>query len=184
MAAKKVSFAVVLHKCEEIVREMGLVIHYTHNLDPFFKGDLDGKTIFIGYHLAAEEKLFNLLHLAGHSIQWNINELLRSLGSELYLNPDDRTLLKLQTYEWQANCYALSILHKAEIFSLDKWLTQKYVLDMMYLTHFYKTGQKLKRITKDAKAYPFNRELESKKIPHFDPRPCKRTRNGLVISFE
>ena len=30
---------------------MGLVIHYTHNLDPFFKGDLDGKRIFIGDHL-------------------------------------------------------------------------------------------------------------------------------------
>src|ERR1700712_5560931 len=119
MAKKQVAFSETLQKCEDIVREMGLVIHYTHNLDPFFKGDLDGKRIFIGDHLPAEEKLFNLVHLAGHSVQWNIDELLRNLGSELYLNPDDKLLKKLQTYEWQANCYGLSILHKAGITDLD-----------------------------------------------------------------
>jgi hypothetical protein len=171
MATNKVDFAGVLRKCEAIVKEMGLTIHFTHNLDPFFKGDLDGKTIIIGFHLSAEEKLFNLLHLAGHSIQWNTN-------------PDDKLLKKLQTYEWQANCYALSILHKAKIFDLDDWLTAKYITDMLYLTHFYKTGEKLKRITKVAKAYPFKRKLMRKTIPPFAPKAAKRTRNGLVISFE
>src|ERR1700733_5087783 len=111
MATKKTDFAEVLQKCEAVVKDMGLVINYTHNLDPFFKGDLDGKTIYIGNHLAKEEKLFNLLHLAGHSVQWNIDPLLRTLGSELYRNPGDKLLKKLQTYEWQANCYALAILH-------------------------------------------------------------------------
>jgi hypothetical protein len=162
---------------------MGLVINYSHNLDPFFKGDLDGKTIYIGVHLSAEEKLFNLLHLAGHSVQWNINKLLRDLGSELYLNPDDKLLKKLQTYEWEANCYALSILHNAKVFTLDKWLNKKYILDMMYLTHFYKTGKKLKRITKLAKAYAFNRKLEPRTIPAFTPTAGEKTRNGLVIAF-
>ncbi|HLK27028.1 MAG TPA: hypothetical protein VKT28_00500 [Puia sp.] len=183
MATKKTDFGKVLQQCELVVKEMGLTIQYTHNLDPFFKGDLDGKTIFIGDHLAAEEKLFNLLHLAGHSIQWNIDSLLRDLGSHLFRNPGDELLKKLQTYEWQANCYALSILHKAKIANLDKWLTKKYVLDMMYLTHFYKTGEKLKRITKIAKEYSFKRDLESKSIPSFTPKASKRTRNGIVISF-
>src|SRR5258705_2479022 len=116
MATKKVDFAAILQKCEVVVREMGLVMQYTHNLDPFFKGDLDGKTIYIGSHLSAEEKVFNLLHLAGHSVQWNIDELLRNLGSELYRNPSDALLLKLQEYEWQANCYSLSVFHKAGAF--------------------------------------------------------------------
>lgn len=182
--AARVDFKTALHKCEEIVKHLGLHIHYTHNLDPFFKGDLDGKTIFIGDHLSAEEKLFNLLHLTGHSVQWNISELLRSMGSHLIRNPSDSLLKKLQAYEWQANCYALSILHAAGYKNLDKWLSDKYILDMMYLTHFYKTGEKLKRITKDAKAYPFNRELKPRKIPAFTPVANKRTRNGLVISFD
>ena len=34
MATKKVDFAEVLQKCEAVVKEMGLVIQYTHNLDP------------------------------------------------------------------------------------------------------------------------------------------------------
>ena len=183
MATKKVDFAEVLQKCETVVKQMGLVIQYTHNLDPFFKGDLDGKIIYIGSHLSAEEKVFNLLHLAGHSVQWNIDELLRNLGSELYRNPDDALLLRLQEYEWQANCYALSVLHKAGVFNLDKWLSRKYIIDMLYLTHFYKTGEKLKKITAAAKAYPFKKELESREIPSFTPVAGTHTRNGLVISF-
>jgi len=180
---KNVDFKKILHACEHIVREMGLEIHYTHNLDSFYKGDLDGKRIFIGDHLAPDEKLFNLIHLSGHSIQWNVDDLLRNLGSELYLHPDDKLLKRLQTYEWQANCYALSILHQVENKKLDKWMTKKYVTDMLYLTHFYKTGQKLKRITKIAKAYPFKRDLKPLPIPHFTPTAGHRTRNGLVISF-
>lgn len=183
MPTKKVDFAEVLQKTEPVVKEMGLVICYTQNFDPFFKGDLDGKSIFIGNHLSPEEKVFNLLHLAGHSIQWNVDPLLRTLGSELYRNPNDELLKKLQTYEWQANCYALSILHKAKIFNLDKWLTRKYIIDMLYLTHFYKTGEKLKKITQVAKAYLFNRDLEVKDIPAFTPVASERTRNGIVIAF-
>lgn len=184
MSTKKSGFKKALQKSEEVVKELGLEIVYTHNLDPFYKGDLDGKRIFIGEHLSSEEKLFNLLHLAGHSVQWNINELLRTLGSHLYLNPDDKLLKKLQKYEWQANCYALAILHKAGISNLDKWLTKKYVLDMLYLTHFYKTGKKLKRITKIAKAYPFERALKVIPVPHFTPTITKKTRNGIVIAFD
>ncbi len=183
MPVKKADFKDVLERCEKLVEEMGLDVRFTHNLDHFFKGDLDGKRIFIGAHLSPEEKLFNLVHLAGHSIQWNIDKLLRELGSELYLRPSDRLLKKLQHYEWQANCYGLSILHKAGVTTLDKWLTEKYVLDMLYLTHFYKTGEKLKRITKLAKAYPFERKLQTKRIPKFVPQSAERTRNGLVISF-
>ena len=57
MATKKADFAEVLQKCEAVVKDMGLVIQYTHNLDPFFKGELDGEIIYIGSHLSAEEKV-------------------------------------------------------------------------------------------------------------------------------
>ena len=184
MAKNEFDFTKGLKKSEKVVKKMGLEIYYTHNLDAFFKGDLDGKRIYIGDHLSAEEKLFNLLHLAGHSVQWNLDELLRNLGSKLYRNPDDKLLKKLQTYEWQANCYALAILHKAKITDLDNWLTKKYVVDMLYLTHFYKTGKKLKRITRIAKAYPFKKALTVMAIPEFTPAASHHTRNGLVIAFD
>ncbi len=184
MLKKNTDFKSVLHKSEVVVREMGLVIHFTHNLDPFFKGDLDGKRIFIGSHLDDEDKLFNLLHLAGHCIQWNVDSLLRDLGSELYLNPDDELLKKLQTYEWQANCYGLAILRKADIFNLNSWLTKEYIRDMIYLTHFYKTGKKLRRMTKEARDFPFKRALQETPLPTFTPTAGTRTRNGIVISFD
>ena len=180
---KKSNFTKTLYLCEKIVERMGLTVQYTHKLDPFFKGDLDGKIIVIGNHLGVEEKLFNLLHLAGHSIQWNVDELLRNLGSELYQHPGDELLHRLQSYEWQANCYALSILHKAGIFDLDNWLSQKYIIDMLYLTHFYKTGKKLKQVTSVARAYPFNKELKPIPIPSFIATSGYKTRNGIVISF-
>ncbi len=180
---KKSSFTKTLYQCEKIVEDMGLVVQYTQNLDPFFKGDLDGKKIFIGNHLGVEEKLFNLLHLAGHSIQWNADELLRNLGSELYQQPDDELLRRLQSYEWQANCYGISILHKAGILDLDNWLSKKYIIDMLYLTHFYKTGEKLKQATSVAKTYSFKKELKPLPIPSFTPASGDRTRNGIVISF-
>jgi hypothetical protein len=184
MGIKKATLAAMLVECEKVVKELGLQVQYTHNLDPFFKGDLDGKRIFIGYHLGVEEKLFNLLHLAGHSVQWNVDELLRNLGSELYLHPGKKLLKQLQTYEWQANCYGLTILHNAGVFTLDKWLAKKYVTDMLYLTNFYITGKKLKKITKLAKEYPFKRELKAIPIPEFTPVAHHRTRNGLVIEFD
>ncbi len=55
---------------------------------------------------------------------------------------------------------------------------------MLYLTHFYKTGKKLKRITAIAKAYRFKKQLKEIPIPSFTPVAQTKTRNGLVISFE
>ena len=183
MARERRSFKKALQACDQVVKELHFVVVYTNNLDPFYKGDLDGKRIFLSETLSAGEKLFNLVHLSGHNIQWNTNEELRKMGAHLHPHPDDELLKRLQTYEWQASCYGLSILHRAGITSLDEWLTKKYTLDMMYLTHFYKTGEKLKRITKTAKAYPFKKELKEKQIPSFTPVISRKTRNGIVIAF-
>jgi hypothetical protein len=180
---KEFDYSTILQKVELIIKSLGIDTVYTHNLDPFFKGDLDGKTIYIGDNLSDEEKLFNLLHLAGHSIQWNIDPFLRNLGSVLYKNPSDELILRLQLYEWEANCYALSILQQAHEDELNEWLNNKYIEDMMYLTHFYKTGEKLKYVTDIVKAYEFNRSLELKKIPAFIPHASDHTRNGIVVAF-
>lgn len=177
------SFEEILGLIETQVRNLGLLINYTKFVDPFFKGDLDGKTIFIGEQLSAEEKVFDLLHLSGHCIQWNTSETLRKLGSTLYRNPDTALLNSLQLYEWQANCYGLSILHKAGIYELDEWLDEKYLDDMMSLIHFYKTGEKIKHIKHVKGDDLINEQLVTSPIPQFNPHADIQTRNGLVISF-
>lgn len=163
--------------------QLGLKIIDTSDLDPYFKGDLDGARIWIASALDDEEELFNVLHLVGHSIQWNVSDELRSLGSVLHEKPDDATLLRLQQYEWEANCYGIFILHELGVFDLDEWLTEKYTEDMCYLTHFYKTGEKLKEVTEVSRAYKFNRALEDKTIPIFKAWSNPEKRNGIVIDF-
>jgi len=182
---QKMDYHGCLTKVEALVKSKSIELEYTQNLDPFFKGDLDGKTIYIAESLPAEEKLFNLLHLSGHTIQWSVDKELREMGSHLITNPDDVLLKKLQTYEWQANCYGLALLHMTGEHGLDHWLTQKYLIDMFYLTHWYKTGEKKKEITELAKMYVFKRDLEEKAIPEFTPYPSENRRygNGIVISF-
>lgn len=176
-------FTEVLDSVRSYAKSVGLSIVDTSDLDPYFKGDLDGVSIWIASTLDDEEELFNVLHLIGHSVQWNICPGLRALGSVLHDNPDDKTLRKLQEYEWESNCYALYILHKRGIYDLDRWLYEKYREDMYYLTHFYKTGEKLKEITDIAKAHEFTWPLKPKVIPSFFPVANKETRRGIVIEF-
>jgi hypothetical protein len=127
--------------------------------------------------------LFNVIHLLGHCVQWNVSKELRALGSVLHEKPNDQLLHKLQVYEWEANCYGLAILHEIHVHDLDKWLFEKYRLDMFYLTHYYKTGEKLKEITDFALAHQFTWPLVEKKIPEFIPYANPETRRGIVIDF-
>lgn len=152
-------------------------------LDQYFKGDMDGLNIITSSLIDDEEELFNILHMIGHCIQWNVDDELRKLGNVLYTNPSDRLLRKLQEYEWEANCYALSILHNVKIYNLDIWLYDCYIKDMYYLTHFYKTGEKVKEITSVSIKYSYTKLLYPKEIPPFTPVAGERSRSGIVISF-
>jgi hypothetical protein len=176
-------FTEVLNKVRDYSATLGLSIIDTSDLDPYFKGDLDGARIWIASALDDDEELFNTLHLIGHCVQWNVSDELRALGSVLWFKPDDDTLRRLQQYEWEANCYGLFILHRLNVFDLDDWLTKKYTEDMYYLTHFYKTGEKLKEITDISRAYEFTRPLTEKMVPAIIPRPNPETRRGIVIDF-
>ncbi|HEX3166746.1 MAG TPA: hypothetical protein VHQ93_10850 [Chitinophagaceae bacterium] len=177
-------FTEVLEKARCYAEDvLKLSIIDTSDLDPYFKGDLDGVRIWIASAIDDEEELFNILHLVGHSVQWNLNNELRALGSVLHLKPDDKTLHQLQEYEWEANCYGLCVLHKLNVYDLDTWYSEKYKEDMHYLTHFYKTGEKLREITDLSKFYEFNRPLIEKNIPAFFPKANPERRTGIVIDF-
>lgn len=143
----------------------------------FYKGDIDGETIWIDFRMTKQEQLFSVLHLVAHSIQWNIDPSLRELGNEIHINPNEETLKKLLDYEWEANCYALYLLHSLNIFTHDEWFQNKYDEDVNYLTHFYKTGEKLKI---KPTSIP-SRKLVEKEIPEFKVTKNEITRDGIVI---
>lgn len=55
----------------------------TRDIPDPLTGDLDGQTIHIDYLLSAEERLFLLAHLFGHTAQWNLSPAGYALGQPL-----------------------------------------------------------------------------------------------------
>lgn len=55
---------------------------------------------------------------------------------------------------------------------------------MFYLTHYYKTGEKLKTITDLSRAYEFTWPLKDINIPKFTPYANLESRRGIVIDFD
>src|ERR671913_1131380 len=47
--------------------------------DPF-TGDLDGSAILVDHDLDVEDALFILVHLFGHTVQWNVSEEARRIA--------------------------------------------------------------------------------------------------------
>lgn len=175
-------FTLVLNDVIKYINKLGFKVVIKNDLDTFFKGDLDGKTIYL-VNLKDEEKLFNVLHLVGHCIQWNLSKELRDFGNVVYTNPSDELINKLQTYEYEANCYGLMVLKIVGHYYLKQWLENKFEEDLLYLTYFYKTGEKNKNIKKLEDKYSFNKSLECKEIPKIKVKSQKLTRNGIVINF-
>jgi hypothetical protein len=177
-------FTPYLEKAREFATTLGLTIHDSAKLDPYFKGDMDGENIWISFKLDDEEELFNVLHMIGHCIQWGVSDDLMKLGCILHQHPDHELLRRLQVYEWEANCYAYTILINLGGDKYAEWLFSNYREDMMFLTHFYLTGEKVKVITPLALENAFIKPLELRTIPSFTPKHIEGTRNGIVIDFK
>jgi hypothetical protein len=107
-----------------------------------FTGDLDGEQIMVDYDLDIEDAVFILIHLFGHTVQWNVSPEARAIG---FLQPatwTDDQLRAARDYEHEAARYSLQLLHEAGIRDLDQWISDFAACDCAYLMHFYTTGQK------------------------------------------
>jgi len=125
-----------------------------------FTGDLDGAEIHIDYDLTAEDALFILVHLVGHTIQWNVSEELRELSKVRARDITPEVLARLIDYEKQACEYSQQLLYDAGVHDLDQWLADFSACDLAYLVHFYEHGTKA----------PF-RSFWKPDQPKFTPRP-------------
>ncbi len=124
-----------------IERRYGLPVVITDVADPF-TGDLDGATILVDHDLEAEEALFILVHLFGHTVQWNVSPGDRELGLLEVRDPSDDLLAALARYEADAANYSLQLFHDAGVRDLDQWLANFAACDIAYLLHYYRTGEK------------------------------------------
>ena len=70
----------VFNQVEKLIESRyGIPVRVGDVYDPF-TGDLDGEQIQIDHDIDAEEALFILVHLFGHTVQWSLSERGRTLG--------------------------------------------------------------------------------------------------------
>jgi hypothetical protein len=143
-----------------------------------FTGDLDGEEIRIDFENDPEEALFILVHLFGHTVQWNSSERARDIGRLAVQNPSEELLAELAQYERDAARYSTALVHDAAIAGLDQWLSDFSACDVAYLLHFYRTGEKLSFWSFWQDDSPM---LDPLAIPWFQPTRWWSRWEGVVI---
>ncbi len=129
----------VFNRCaEHIETRYGIEVRISDVVDPN-TGDFDGSKILIDYDQDLDIALFVLIHLFGHTVQWNTSEQYRTLG----LNPAPKDPTLVYEYEKEATRLSLSLLHEIGVTNLDQWASDWWAADWLYLQHIYRTGEKL-----------------------------------------
>lgn len=143
-----------------------------------FTGDLDGERIAVDHDVELEDAVFILVHLFGHTVQWNVSEDARRIA---FLRPGAWTeaqLAELATYEREACRYSLQLLHEAGFHDLDQWISDFAACDAAYLLHFYRTGEKLPFRSFWRDGAPL---VEPLPIPKFQPARWLSRYDGTVV---
>ena len=141
-------------------------------------GDLNGAEIHVDYAVTAEQRLFLLAHLFGHTVQWNVSPGAFELGRPQTPPVSEDCLPVLMDYEREAAGYGLGLLHEIGILDLDQWFTDYAACDAAYLHHYYVSGEKREFLS-------FWREgtsrLQPQPVPRFTPKSRAFRGDGVVI---
>ena len=144
-----------------------------------FTGDLDGAEIHVDYEEDPEGALFILVHLFGHTVQWNLNPKVMEIGLAVFnLEPTPENLAQLKHYEVQACQYSMKLMHDAGIHGFDQWLSDFAACDFAYLSAYYLTRTKRPFRSFWEPEQPLIAPLE---IPSFHPKELTSRWKGVVI---
>jgi hypothetical protein len=161
----------------EIEQHYGIPILFVDVPAPFV-GDLDGEEIWIDFEQDYELIAFNLIHLFGHTVQWNLLGKAPDIGGKEPGTYSDADIDEVVRYERDASRYGLELLHDLGVRDLDGWLADFSGSDIAYLVHFYRTGEKV-----DHRVFWRSglQGLEPLPIPAFTPKRLKLRSSGVVI---
>ena len=126
---------------QRIERAYGVRV-ITRDIPDPLTGDLNGAEIHIDNAVTAEQRLFLLAHLFGHTVQWNVIPGAFELGQPRQPPVSPDSLPALMDYEREAARYALGLLHETGITAADQWFADYAACDAAYLRHYYVTGEK------------------------------------------
>ena len=119
-----------------------------------------------------------MIHLFGHTVQWNVDAQARELGLEQPVRPSEDWLRRLRAYELEACSYSVRLFHDLGITDLDAWLSDFAACDLAYLEHFYRTGKKREFRSFWRDDQPLIAAVE---IPPFQPRRWVSRWAGIVV---
>ena len=176
--ASDARFYEVFNTIEEFIErkyELPVLIRDVH--DPF-TGDLDGAQIEVDYDQSAEDALFIIAHLFGHTVQWNIDARAREIGTARVENATEEFLTELADYERTACRYSLQLFHDAGVRDLDQWMADFAACDAAYLMHFYRTREKKPFFDFWEDGAPIVKPLT---VPHFQPEKWVSRADGIVV---
>jgi hypothetical protein len=165
------SFIDAYNKVDRLIEERyGIRSTIGDVLDPN-TGDFDGESIKVDHTLNAEQALFVLLHLFGHTVQWCTSEEFRDLGQQTVNRATPEQLAKIEVYERDATRYAIQLMHEAGVHDLDQWASDWWLADWECLKAFYTTGAALDQneVANHVRANS-TPPLEPLAIPPFEPR--------------
>jgi hypothetical protein len=162
---------------QRIERIYGIKV-VTRDIPDPLTGDLDGLEIHIDHAITAEQRLFLLAHLFGHTVQWNLDPGAFDVGKQ-YCPPVAEDLIpRIIEYESEAARYGLALCNDARIDGIESWFSAYSACDQAYLLHFYRTGEK-----KDFHSFWADNVLivQPKPIPPFTPQRRTFRMDGVVI---
>jgi hypothetical protein len=168
----------VFNRLERLIEDRWEVPIHIQDVPNPFTGDLDGERIMVDYDLEIEDALFILIHLFGHTVQWNVSAQQREVAFLAPATWTDEQLRAAMAYEAQACRYSLELLHEAGIHDLDQWLSDFAACDSHYLMHFYRTGEKraFRSFWRDGAEV-----LPPLEIPEFRPTQWLSRAQGTVV---
>jgi hypothetical protein len=113
-------------------------------------GEFNGQQIMLEKSMDIDEKMFLLVHLFGHNVQWLTSEKYRNIGLSQpefadFEKTREKFISKLPAifeYENVACRYGLQLLHDAGIFDMDEWVSQMAWADWLFLKESYVDGFK------------------------------------------
>jgi hypothetical protein len=143
-----------------------------------FTGDLDGARIAVDHDIELEDAVFILVHLFGHTVQWNLSERARRIAFARPGRWTEEELDEVAAYEREACRYSLQLLHEIGVRDLDQWISDFAACDCAYLLHFYRTGEKLPFRSFWRDGAPLVTPLP---IPPFEPTRWISRYDGTVI---
>src|SRR6202050_3008892 len=99
-----IPFADYSLRVEQRIEEAYGVRVVTRDVPDPLTGDLNGAEIHIDYAVTAEQRLFLLAHLFGHTVQWNVNPALFEIGQQYRPPVNEDVIPAVVAYEGEAAC--------------------------------------------------------------------------------